>query len=198
MFNEWQDQRSGPRGCIAGNLVLEHIQGSGEDFKRLKGTVFISNDRLVIGRICTETYLTGDWVHICNLTKGHHKSMKAEAGNRVTEYLFITLRNDEIHYWPIPHQVISRILSKAPVKPSDSASILRIKCQDGKYTMLGKDVTQYHKVMLLHPGLVRKISRATSKKKQKAQLTSVKPKGEQREVTVDCDGQTFQGVLSAV
>lgn len=200
MLTEWQDQRSGPAGCIVGNVVLEEIQGKGEVFKRLKGTVFISDSRLVIGRMCTtETYLTSDWIHFCNLTKGHHRSMKQAAGNRSVEYLFITVRDNEIHYWTIPHRVVSRILARASVKKSDSASILRIKAHNGKYLMMGRDVTMFHKVFLLHPGLIRKISRANKKAKQpKPTVKEVKPKGDKQEFTIEYDGKVFQGTLPAV
>lgn len=191
----WQDQRSGPVGCLAGNIVLEKIAKAGESFKRLKGVIFISDERMIIGRMCSsQDYLAPGWVHFCNLTTGHHKSMSQEAGGREIFYLMISVSGKEIHYWLIPHSVVGRALRKAVPKKSDSACILRIREQNGKYDMLGVDVTEYKHTITINPRVLRRLSVAEKKgPSQDATVKVVDHKKQANVVVKYPDGRRYKG-----
>lgn len=193
----WKDQRSGPGGCLAGNLVLDRIQSNGESFNRLKGTIFTSDERLVVGRVCTsESYLTGPWVHFCNIRKSYHKSLIEESNGKPIYYVFISVKDGSIHYWLVPHDVVGKILRKAKAKQSDAACIVRIREQDGKYDIMGHDITQYHQVMILNPQLSKRFKSA--EKITSTKPTSIRVSDESTRAFVNLkyiDGREFEGVL---
>lgn len=194
---EWTDKRSGPVGCLAGNLILDQLGTSREVFEHLKGTIFVSPRRLVVGRVCSkETYLSGEWIHFCNLTRTHHKSLKEDAENRSIEYLFITVRETAIDYWRVPYHIVGKILAKSKIKESDSACILRIRFHQGRYYMLDTDITPYHKSMILNPALVRNIRRLESADKNgtgKVNVVSVDERGNKKpRFIVEYRGQKYR------
>lgn len=200
ILKEWQDRRSGPVGCLAGNVTLDSIRAPGENFKRLKGTIFFSDKRVVVGRICSNrSYLAGGFVHFCNITTTHHANLFKEAGGKPVYYLMLTVCENEIHYWLIPHHVAGQALKKAKAKQSDSACLLRIKENNGKYEMLGVDITPYHHFIVINPSLVRKLSVA-AQKSPKSKEASIKvfdgPEQNATKVVLRyTDGREYEGIL---
>jgi len=197
---EWQDRRSGPVGCLAGNFVLDSIRKPGEEFKRYKGTIFVSDKRMIVGRICSrQSYLAGNFVHFCNLTTTHHRNLVKEAEGREIFYLLLTVKGKEIHYWLIPHRVMGQALRKAKPKKSDSACIIRVRETNKGYEMLGIDVSQHHHHLVVNPVLTRRISEA-EKKNPKSQQAVVNvldgPTKKQAKVTLRyTDGREYSGTL---
>ena len=201
VLHEWQDKRSGTVGCLAGNIVLEDIQRDNERFKRLKGTIFISDRRVVVGRMCaSESYLAGDWVHFCNLTRTHHKAVWTEANGKEVWYVFVTVRDESVHYWMVPHAVVTKILNKTKEKKSDSACIIRIKATDKKFDALGIDITSYHHVFLLNPKITKKIASVErdARQSKKAALTSFAENNSGAHVVIERGGKRYKGVLTEV
>jgi hypothetical protein len=195
---EWQDRRSGPVGCLAGNLTLDSIRMSSEEFKRLKGTIFFSDKRLIVGRVCSrQSYLAGSFVHFCNLTSAHHRNLVKFAEGRDIFYLLLTVSGKEIHYWLLPHKVMGQALRKAKPKKSDSACIIRVREHNGKYDMLGVDITQYHQHLVINPSLVRKFSDAEKKSpKSREAVIQVLDGPKDAKVTLRyTDGREYAGVL---
>ncbi len=146
-FEVWQDKRSKLSGCLVGNKVLGHVKLPSETIVHEKGTVFkfrngkTRKSRTFIGRIAGQEYLAGNIRHFANISRSQHNAFK---GSPNVFYLFITVSGKEINYWPMPYDVISKVLRKLPVK-SDSSSFLRIHEEDKRFIAHGIDITRYRR-----------------------------------------------------
>lgn len=198
-LKEWKDRRSGPVGCLAGNIVLDSIQLDGEELRRLKGTIFYSEKRLIVGRACSSTeYLVAPFVHFCNLTPTHHRNLLRAAQGKSAYYLLLTVRGKEIHYWFVPHKVMGTALRRAKPKKSDSACIIRVRERAGKYDILGVDITDCHKFLVVNPSLVRQLAEAerTTPKDQNATIKVSSDSDKTAKVSLKyTDGRYYEGTL---
>lgn len=196
--HEWKDRRSGPVGCLAGNITLDVIRLPKEELRRIKGTVFGSAGRLIVGRVCSnQSYLTGNFVHFCNLTVSHHRNLTKTAEGREIFYLLLTINGKEIHYWMIPHHTMGQALRRAKPKKSDSACIVRIRENNGKYDMMGIDVTSLHHHIVINPILIRKMSACAKKstKSQQAEIRVLDGSSKAKVTLRYTDGREFAGTL---
>lgn len=170
----WEDNRSGKNGKAIGNMVLGHIhRKTGKPIKHEKGTVFSTEDTLLVGRVCTnDSYLSGDTVHFCNMSMAQHESITSSW--KKSFYLFISVKGRIIHYWLVPGNVIGKILPTLAVKDSTPASIIRIVSEDGKVFWLGGvNITRYHSTILLRKSIKLRPNRPIRRTGRKSQ-TKVK------------------------
>jgi hypothetical protein len=152
----WKDGRSGPAGCVAGNLVLADIEFAGDKLAARKGTTFSGRNCLYVGRVCAkDDYLQKGTRHWANLSPTQHQTLALEAGREDKEmfYLFITATRAPaaVHYWKVPGKVVGKLLRSLPVKPSDDSCWIRIREESGKQFLEGGkanglevEVTRYH------------------------------------------------------
>ncbi|HEX8522904.1 MAG TPA: hypothetical protein VF669_11645 [Tepidisphaeraceae bacterium] len=165
-MNLWNDGRSGPAGCFAGNLVLAHLRDTRqEQFATRKGTTFFGRSSIWVGRVCsTDSYLGGRDKHWANLSFEQHHELAAEARlhGYALNYLFITAQQHQpvIHYWVIPADIIERLGFAGQHEPN-AVFALHIredeKLSPGRYTLETEDVTRYHHVLELRPGEQKKL-----------------------------------------
>jgi hypothetical protein len=160
-MEEWRDKRSGPAGCFAGNLVLQHLQNKyGGPIVREKGTIFGTSKRVYVGRVANDGYLAGAEKHICNISPRQQRQVAARAGRREVYYLFIALAQaarPSVHFWLIPARVVARVTDGLPVKDSDKSCFVRITESRGKYRIGRVDVTRYHGELPLSRADARKL-----------------------------------------
>jgi hypothetical protein len=148
----WKDGRSGPAGCVAGNLVLADIERFGESLALFKGTTFTGQSALYVGRVCAkDDYLQEGMLHWANLSPSQHQALSHHG--KELFYLFITAtREPAIHYWKVPGRVLGRFIGTLPIKRSDHSCWIRIREENGKQFLeggnqtkgKGPEVTQYH------------------------------------------------------
>lgn len=160
----WADRRSGPIGCLSGNAVLAVLQEQeGENIVHEKGTVFGTSKKLFVGRMCSsDQYLQKGIAHFCNMSIQQHEQMMEE--KRELRYLFITVQGDEVHYWDVPGRVIGAVLPKLSAKPDGTTRFLRITEKDGKYFLVNKNITQYHKSITIKISDLKKLSKQAAQK----------------------------------
>jgi hypothetical protein len=157
MMMLWKDGRSGPAGCMAGNLVLADIERSGDKIAPRKGTTFTGRKCIYVGRVCAkDDYLQKGTRHWANISPAQHQALTLEGGRQGKDlyYLFITATHEPaaVHYWKVPGKLIGEFLSQLPVKASDESCWIRIREEDGyqyleggKATLRGLKVTQCHR-----------------------------------------------------
>lgn len=156
VIGEWQDRRSGPVGCLAGNIILSDISKPGETFHNVEGTIFASEERVVVGRICSQGnyILKENKIHFCNISKTSYKNLRKKYESLEIYYLFITVLPHCVHYWLIPYDLMGKILSRAKVK-SDNSSMLYTYKSGEVYSISGIDISEYHRVKILNPSLIK-------------------------------------------
>lgn len=200
----WQDNRSGQAGQMVGNLVLAHLCGRGEEVTRVKGTMFSTPRRLLIGRVCSSSsYLLGGARHFCNISKPQHKGVLkyAAAEHKPAEYVFITADPEKhvIDIWTIPARVITEVLQRLKTKSSDRSCLVRVRKDGNRYVLNnGQDVTRYHSQIPLAKGDARRIGEAMKTEFERAprdlRLVVASPK--RRNVTATIGGRPWKGVLT--
>lgn len=160
-MEEWRDKRSGPAGCHAGNLVLQHVQERyGGPVVRETGTTFGSPKAIYIGRVANDQYMKSPERHICNVSPRQQRKVTARAGRRRVHYLFIAVcraAKPSVHFWLVPARVIGRIIEGLPVKASDQSCLVRILESRGKQTIGRVDVTRYHEELALSGADARRL-----------------------------------------
>lgn len=190
----WADRRSGPVGCLAGNAVLAVLQErEKEDVFHEKGTVFGTSSKILVCRMCSsDKYLQKGIVHFCNMSMQQHDQVMKE--DREVFYLFITVKNGEVHFWLIPGKTIGTVLPAMSSKPDGTTRFLRITEKDGRHYLAGRNISSYHEVISLKPSDLAKVS------KERRRLTNepsfrVLDDG-QVEVEMNIRGKQFAGVLT--
>ncbi|MFQ5491220.1 MAG: hypothetical protein ACE5GE_10895 [Phycisphaerae bacterium] len=167
----WQDKRSGKAGTIAGNLVLNELaKRYGQQIERRKGTSFLSEDHLFVGRTCgSPDYLAKDEVHFANLSPRQYNEVVKEARQqrRKLLFVFITAFPGEVHYWCIPASVMAKIRPRLKLKPSDKCWHLRIRPQGGRFFLEGEDVSEYHAILELPENAIAELSGLLSKTQER-------------------------------
>ncbi len=146
----WKDSRSGPTGCLAGNLVLAHIQRAvKKNMVHEKGTTFSTEACIYVCRVCTtDHYLQTDQLHFCNMSKAQYENAR-KYGKRVV-FLFISVIGRTIHYWEVPARVVGTSLAKLSPKPSSPSCFLRIYSKSGKGSfLLSSNIGKFHKEIVL-------------------------------------------------
>jgi hypothetical protein len=184
----WKDGRSGPAGCVAGNLVLAELERIGDKIAPRKGTTFTGRNNVYIGRVCaTDEYLQKGQRHWANLSLSQNQVMAMESSRDGKElcYLFITATHEPptVHYWKVPGRVISKFLQPFAVKPSDQSCWIRIREENGKQCLeggeaapKGLEVTQYHQEIRLGEGQTATLREA---------FQNPPPKGEPGAITAE-------------
>lgn len=171
-MNLWNDGRSGPAGCFAGNLVLSDLEKAGDKIAARKGTTFTGKNNIFIGRVCaTDDYLQKGLLHWANISHNQHRMLASEANRQGKElcYLFITGTQHPaaVHYWKVPSNLVEEVLLSLPVKSSDESCAVRICEENGKEVFVGDrrlhqglDVTQHHHKIVLGPEEVAAFQKA--------------------------------------
>jgi hypothetical protein len=163
-MNEWQDNRSGRLGQMAGNIVLRALAADAGRLEREKGTVFAGARGRYICRFSQRAYLGTQHRHWCNLSLAQHEETLATAGRsqQVPYYVFITItagRRPEIEYWCVPAAQLTGVLGEMPVNSANQICV-RIVEEDGVHRIGELDVTPYHRIAPLRRGECRLLERA--------------------------------------
>ncbi len=205
----WIDNRTGPVGRIAGNLVLGRIQQlEGEKISKDRGTVFSTSDKTFVGRVCaTDEYLQPGVVHFCNMSPRQTKNV--ETDKKSVHFIFITISGNIIHYWIVPKKTVEEVLENASPKPSSKTCHLRIMEKDEQFFLGDKNITQYHQTIRIkksrafRSAAAQRLSRSTAQRLSRsvaAQIASAKQNGTigKNGITVATvvNGQKFEGVLT--
>ena len=200
----WTDGRSGPAGCLAGNLVLAELAATEGEFSPRKGTTFRSKKSIWIGRMCsTDAYLFGRDRHWANLSLDQHREVMREAslaGENV-KYLFITALagQPELHYWVVPAAVIEAVAFSNRDQPADFVYSLHIReDSEGRFTVERTNVTQYHHQLELNPKAQTRLDRAFEKDKadrqrrQSKKATSIEVETQKAGTLSSCTRRQFE------
>lgn len=186
MENLWIDGRTPPYGRLAGNLVLDEI-GRRErlPFERVKGTVFASDNAIVIGRFYRFQSSSKDQIHWCNLTEDELADWtrrSAEAGKQL-EFLLITLRPRPIklEYWLLRYSGLESILLRRPKKHATVTVVA-----DGPRQMMNvqgrrRDVQGFYRTISLTPQLKSDLAKMLHEGRiEPSQLPIQKPRPRRR------------------
>jgi hypothetical protein len=147
-MNVWQDNRTNRLGRAAGNIVLRELPPAGQQVERLNGTTFTKDNLMLVCRVAGRGYLGSVDRHWCNLSRREHEA-RLETARRLGKslvYLFITVRSAksiELDYWPIPAEVIGRLLTELPVAASGQTP-LHITERERVHRIGEHDVTEFH------------------------------------------------------
>jgi hypothetical protein len=156
-MNRWNDGRSGEAGCIAGNLVLDHLDPSGHRIQHIRGTVFGSNDSVWIGRVVgDESYLHHGVLHWANNSWDQHTDWLREVKQtkRKLIYLFITARVSEgaVQYWQVPAAYLTEELERRRKNVRGAVLGLHISLKGDQHLLGLRDVTSLFHEVKIDPG----------------------------------------------
>jgi len=183
----WTDNRTGPLGCMAGNLVLGRIQQlEREKILCNKGTVFSTSNKMFIGRVCaSDRYLQRDIAHVCNISLRQTQNISTE--KKLIYFLFITISSHIIHYWIVPKETVKKVLKNTQQKPFSKTYFLRITKKHQHFFLGDKDITQYHQTIPISRPIQRLIMSS-------AQISE---KGNNRiPISININGHKFKGILT--
>jgi hypothetical protein len=138
------DRRSGAVGNIAGDIVLKHLeQEFGEQIEKEKGTIFSTNSKVLLRRLCASKEYLQSEDHLSNLSISQHRELKQQ--RRKFFYLYITVEEENIEYWLIPSLVMDKIIPQLDKKSDGVNCFVRIYNDQDRYILGGKNITKYYR-----------------------------------------------------
>lgn len=150
----WDDGRSGAAGQVAGDVTLGDLEPECGSFRKVRGTVFETDDMLMVGRVCgTDTYLSRGVHHWANISRDQYVKLihDAREAGKSLRYLFVTATDGppRVEYWLIPGEILGQILGvRHKSSPGDVLGV-HIRCKDGRFFLDDVDVTDHHHVARL-------------------------------------------------
>ena len=161
----WDDGRSGPVGCAAGNVALAWLGNSARPIRKLKGTVFESRHELLIGRICsTDSYLSEPLLHWANASWDQHTEMAREAGAAGKElaYLFVTSTREpaSVHTWHVPAAIVESAFVNRQRDHRGRTCAIHIVASQNRHLLGGTDVSGLHATANLSKSDVARLNEA--------------------------------------
>lgn len=150
----WDDGRSGVAGQFAGDVTLDSLVPQFGSFRKVRGTVFETDEMIVIGRACgTDAYLSRGVHHWANISRDQYVKLihDAREAGKILRYLFVTATDGppRVEYWLIPSEILGQALrDRHKTSPGDVLG-MHIKCKDGRFFLGEVDVTDHHQVASL-------------------------------------------------
>ena len=173
----WNDGRSGTAGCAAGNMALRSLQRSESPVQKLKGTVFETARRLLIGRVCSsDSYLSEPLLHWANASWDQHSEIGREAQRLGKEfsYLFITAcrQPPAVHTWLVPAAYVDAIFLARGRNRRGATCALHIIAEQGQHRLGAADVSRHHLTLSLVPADVEQLVSSQSLRNVREDISS--------------------------
>ena len=177
----WDDGRSGPAGCVAGNIALGSLPGSDRPIRKLKGTLFETRRQFLIGRACsTDSYLAEPVLHWANASWDQHTDMAREAGSAGKElaYLFITATREppSVQTWLVPATVVEKAFEARQKDRRGQMCAIHIVSAGNRHLLGGSDITGFHQALGLSNAETTRLRQAyLARQPQRPQPASDRP-----------------------
>jgi hypothetical protein len=169
----WNDGRSGVAGCIAGNIAINAINSEQKPIRKLKSTIFDTNEHIIIGRVCaSDDYLIGSVLHWANLSWDQHCEIERDAARERKRflYLFVTASADPVgvRYWLVPADIVRLAIQKRGKDYRGATAAIHIVDDDGRHVLGNADVTSLHAEAALTNEQAQSLLDAMSKRQSRA------------------------------
>lgn len=178
MSARWTDGRSGAVGRFVGQIALDDLQVWSGGLSNWKGTVFVSEGTVVLGRTAQEEYTRAGnqqcamWA---NVSEVQVEDLRDEFGAAEIRFLLVSLSRDRsfLRTWLIPYKAVRKhIFLAAEAKGNGDQWDLKIDERAGRWLMGEGDVTEYYRELTLSPSQRQALAGAFQEEESKRKPAS--------------------------